>query len=474
MLGFYFALQVVVRMCLSSTLDLDEAEQVLSYRQLALGYDTQPPLYAWLQSLVFTVFGLNLFSLAVLKNLLLFSTYAFFFYTARQLTGTSAAIAAASSLLLLPQIAWESQRDLTHSVLLTSLASATLCAYFALLRKPSAARYALLGLLIGLGLQSKYNFALFLATLTSASLLTPEHRRALWNAKALIAVAVAFLCLAPHGYWLLDHVGTAAGGTMQKMREGSRDAGYVRNVAAGLGSMMVATLAFLTPLWLVYGLACRHSFRGAKVKVDDSTARFFLVFLAACFVWLTVLVFTGKVIKIKDRWLQPLLFVVPLAFFVLLPGASSPRVHRRIVQVAVLAALAILIAISSRAYIGERLGKGMRANLPYSQLAAELTRRFPQADTLIGGDKHTAGNLMFQRPGLNVLELSEVMSRPLDHGAQALIVVRGGWLDDWPDRFSISHPHLQIIQTGSIELPFRSRNAELMIFNYALAGPRNP
>ncbi|HEY0877811.1 MAG TPA: hypothetical protein VGE10_05110, partial [Zeimonas sp.] len=46
MLG-WFAAQVVLRVLVSDSLELDEAEQTLAARELALGYGTQPPLYTW-------------------------------------------------------------------------------------------------------------------------------------------------------------------------------------------------------------------------------------------------------------------------------------------------------------------------------------------------------------------------------------------------------------------------------------------
>jgi 4-amino-4-deoxy-L-arabinose transferase-like glycosyltransferase len=178
-LAAYFLLQIVIRVGMSYSLNLDEAEQAFEFQQLRLGYDVQPPLYAWLQWLMFSVFGVNLFALSALKNLLLFCTYLAMFYMARSMIGVNGATAASTSLILFPQIGWEAQFDRTHSVLLTALACATLWSYFALLRRPSVGRYALFGLLCGLGLQSKCNFASFIVGLASASLLVPEHRQAL-------------------------------------------------------------------------------------------------------------------------------------------------------------------------------------------------------------------------------------------------------------------------------------------------------
>lgn len=469
----YFVLQIALRLSLSDSLDLDEAEQVLGFRQLALGYGTQPPLYAWLQWLMFSVFGVNLFSLAALKNLLLFGTYTCVFFLARPLVGAGGAVASSASLLLIPQIAWESQRDLTHSVLLACLASATLCCYFALLRKPSAARYALFGLLVGLGLQSKYNFTVFAAALVAASLLVAEHRRTLWNAKALIAAAVALLCLAPHGAWLLQHAGTAAGGTLRKMQEGGRDVGYLRNVVSGMGSLLLSVVAFLTPLWLVLALACRRLWKEAVIDRRSPNARFFLFFLAASFAWLTVLILTGKVVKIKDRWLQPLLFVAPLAFFVVLPGMSQPIVHRRMVRVAAVFAAVILLALPLRAYVGPKLGKDVRANHPYPQLSAELARQFPHVKTQIVGDKLAAGNLMFNRPGMRTLVLAEALSVPVSLREETLLLVRTDSQAGWLERFQAAHPDAEVRQNGQIKLPYRQGGAEILSFDFALVGARS-
>lgn len=166
-----FALHLLIRINLHGSLERDEAEIVYLTQQLQLGYGTQPPLYAWLQWLTFSVFGLNRFSLLVLKDLILVTLYVGMYRMARPMIGIHGAVAASASLLLFPQIGWESMRDLTHSVLLTSIACSTLWCYFAVLRKPSVGRYILFGALAGLGLQTKYNFAIFLGGLTCASLL---------------------------------------------------------------------------------------------------------------------------------------------------------------------------------------------------------------------------------------------------------------------------------------------------------------
>jgi hypothetical protein len=65
---------------------------------------------------MFSVFGVSLFALAALKNLLLFITYFGMFHMSRPMIGMSGAIAASASLILFPSIGWESHVDRTHSV----------------------------------------------------------------------------------------------------------------------------------------------------------------------------------------------------------------------------------------------------------------------------------------------------------------------------------------------------------------------
>src|ERR1700753_3100121 len=158
LLLIYFPLQIILRVCISSSLDLDESEQLVLTQKLSWGYGSQPPLYTWLQFGLFKCFGASVFSLSLLKNLLLFSTYLFTYFNARLVTRSYAcAIAAAVSLFFIPQIVWESQRDLTHSVLAATLVCATIFSFLRLREKPTLARYALFGACAGLGVLSKYN-----------------------------------------------------------------------------------------------------------------------------------------------------------------------------------------------------------------------------------------------------------------------------------------------------------------------------
>ena len=70
-LAIYFSLQIVLRLITSSTTDLDESQQLVLTQQFHWGYGPQPPLYTWLQILVFKILTPSILGLSLLKNLLL-------------------------------------------------------------------------------------------------------------------------------------------------------------------------------------------------------------------------------------------------------------------------------------------------------------------------------------------------------------------------------------------------------------------
>ncbi|MCZ7561386.1 MAG: glycosyltransferase family 39 protein [Burkholderiaceae bacterium] len=173
----YFGAHLLSRVLVSGALELDEAEQALWTQRLAAGYGAQPPLYTWLQWGVFQLAGVSVFSLALLKNVLIALTYLFMYLAALRAMPARLALLASASMLLIPHIGWESHRDLTHSVLVTTLASATILVVLRLVERPRAALYLLLGLVAGLGILSKYSYALFFAALALALLAGPRGVR---------------------------------------------------------------------------------------------------------------------------------------------------------------------------------------------------------------------------------------------------------------------------------------------------------
>ncbi len=404
LLLLYFGLHVLGRWLVSPALELDEAEQALWTQQLQWGYGAQPPLYTWLQWAVFHLLGVSVLSLALLKNTLLALAYVAVYLAGRTLLPTGLAALAAASMLLLPQIGWEASRDLTHSVLLTTLAAATLAVVMALLRRPRPALYLLAGLLVGLGLLSKYSYAGFAAVLMLALLTGRDTRALLWNRWALAGAVLAVLVVLPHALWLLQHWSLATEATADKLTSAvplGRGAGLLR----GAGSLVLALAAF-GGLWALAmaRLFGRDAWRPgpAPVAAWDVRAFWRRYFVALGALFLAMLVF-GEVTRFKDRWMMPFLFLLPLAFFSCAPGlarhAALPRLRRSLAVLAV----AVLVLLTARVPYHALRERPDELNQPVHELAQALRARgYTGQGAIVASDRTLGGSLRLQFPQARV------------------------------------------------------------------------
>jgi 4-amino-4-deoxy-L-arabinose transferase-like glycosyltransferase len=369
-LAIYLGAHVLVRLWTGDALELDEAEQVLWTQHLALGYGTQPPLYTWLQRGVFELVGVSVLGLTLLKHALLALTYLFTFAAARALMPSALAALASASMLLIPQIGWESHRDLTHTVACTTMAAATWWAVLALRERPTPGRFAALGVAVGLGVLAKYSFVVVPLALWLALVAAADTRSLALHRGMLLAAAIAGAVVAPHALWLLANLAQATGGTLEKM--GATAAlPWGTGVLRGLGRLALVTVAFLTPLWIVLvALFVRRGWRDDVVP--GSGCGLLRRYVVAVFALLLAFVVAGALTHVKARWLQPYLFVAPLAFLACAPHlVRHPRLPllRRLLAIwAVL--LVTLMAV--RAPLDGWRGTPDELNVPARALAQAL------------------------------------------------------------------------------------------------------
>ncbi|MFM2082596.1 MAG: hypothetical protein RL380_1287 [Verrucomicrobiota bacterium] len=369
-LATYFLLQICVRLSVTATAEYDEAEQVELTQQLLRGYGVQPPLYTWLQASVFAVCGLNLFSLALLKNILLGGTFFFTYRTVKAMTGTVTTAAAATvSIFFLPQIAWESQRDQSHSVLAVMLGAATLLAFVRLARSRSLADYVVFGFVAGLGCMSKYNYAVFLAGLLLASGWLKEFRPIVTNRRMLGAVAMLVVMLLPHGTWMWAHQSAVLSRVHETVIE--KPSWWLGSLA-GLGSLVSAVVGFSAMAAVIYGAIF---WRAQTVTMESSAARTHrrlvgATMLAGLLICAALAVF-GQA-RFKDRWMQPLLFMVPLWLALRVQARLDVGRWRWLRRLAVVVAVGILVAIAATPHWALANRRLRYLNPDYSAFAAQI------------------------------------------------------------------------------------------------------
>lgn len=397
LLLLYFALQIVIRLLVSDSADRDEADQLVQTQKLSWGYGPQPPLYTWIQLAFIGAFGLNLFSIALLKNLLLFGTYLLTYFNARAATNRhDCGVAAAASLLFLPQFAWESQRDLNHSVLVSTLAAATLSCFFLLRSRPGLISYVALGVCAGLGLLSKFNYIVLLVGLVLAAVSLPEWRTIVLDRRMVIVPAVALLMFLPTGLWILHHRDLAYE-TLYKLHVRPSES-LLRVVHIGLANATVATLIFLGPATTI-PLAIFWKKRGRGMfNLQSAYSRLMLrMLLAVCsLVVAGILIFRAT--EFQERWLLPILISWPVLTLTLLQQHLDRPRFKIILWLAAVIMISISVCLPGRILLAERLHRTEPLNRPYVEFAQQLQGPLTNLSMVVVDNRLLGGNLRLSLP----------------------------------------------------------------------------
>ena len=240
----WFAFQTSLRLVMGGALAMDEAQIILDGRSLRPGYGPQPPLYAWLQWGAFRLIGDPLLAMAALKNAILSVTFLAVFFLLRGSMPACKAGMAAVSLMLLPKIAWESHRALTHSVLATALAALTCLVFLARTLPGKRGGYMLLGVVAGLGILSKASYAVVPPSLLLAAVSMPKLRgRIRWGGLAVAGCVGAAIAAGPIWWALANPQATFA--SVAKLH--LTDSTNLRVLTEGVATTAVAIVEFV---WL--------------------------------------------------------------------------------------------------------------------------------------------------------------------------------------------------------------------------------
>ena len=452
---------VAVRVTLSSALKWDEAEQMLWTQELALGYGAQPPLYTWLQWGMNQIFGPIVLALSLLKHTLLALTYALMYLAGRELLGERGAFWAAASMLLIPPLGWYSVRDHTHTILVTAMACGAWWLLLRITRQPRPLHFALLGLVCGLGMLSKYSFALVAGAMLVAALSVAETRRALLSRGWWWAPLVGLLVVLPHAVWLATHLAEATAGTISKMEIDS-DHGRIKGLLRLLEGVVASTLLLwaLFALWAFRSAWWQRPVVPASAPLQKVFVRYFALILLAL---LGMVLFAG-VTNFKGRWILPLLCAAPLAAFAARPELQQhPRARRYSIALVVMAVV-FLVAAAVRPWYSGLRGAPDELNHPAVELAAALrTAGYDGSSAIVAADHMLAGLLRTRFPQARVDACdspscaSDRAARSLQAGTGLLLVSRADRLE--PDWWTGALAPVPQHTVQSLEIPFHMMRA---------------
>ncbi len=407
LLAGYFLLSALVRISLPDSLTLDEAEQSLFSQFWRLGYGPQPPFYNWLQSAVVWVGGISLTTLALPKFLMLLACYAFYGLAAREIDARSGfASLAMLALLTLPQLSYMPQQDLTHTVAVLMATSLFLYGLFRALARSDWQSFLAIGVAVGIGCISKYNFLLLPAAALLALVCDGRWRHRLLDVRILISIGVAALIVLPHSLWLVGNVELASTGTLSKM-SATGGPGNVGRMAKAILSLATACLAFGGLAAVVFSVAYRGNLKPA-LRAGDEWTRLLGRTMLFCLAGVVVVIVATGTAKITERWLDPYLLVLPLYLLLKFERAGVDTVGAlpRLFPVFATIMAVTLLIVPGRTLLASVTGSYSRINQPIADIA-DVIRPGGEPVLILSDSQHLAGNMRLQFPDARVERLED-------------------------------------------------------------------
>lgn len=401
----YFVLCVLLRVFISPALEIDEGEQAFVSQFLALGYGPQPPFYNWLQYAVVEVFGVSLTALTVVKHLLLFLCCLFYGLAARVLIKDRALAAMAMlGVLTLPPVFLLAQRDLSHTVSALFAVSLFLYGFFRTLRSPTLFSYLLTGVAVGIGLISKYNFALVPVAAILAVLPERDLRQRIFDWRIVASLALAFAIVLPHAYWILNNLTSASAGTLNEMKEGLSGG---RLTQALHGTMSLISAIFGASILPVVFFAAVFPFDIQRIlRAESQWTRIMGRMIAICLLAVLLIVLGIGATHIREKWLALFVVLLPLYLCLKIDAAqivSAGKLKRFAIPLFIMI-FAVLIGVSARVVTSPMLGSYNKLNVPYAAFVSEITQNHTRQPALvIADDTNLAGSVRLQLPQATVM-----------------------------------------------------------------------
>ncbi|MDW9477888.1 glycosyltransferase family 39 protein [Sinorhizobium meliloti] len=402
----YCLLSIILKVLRPDSLEIDESEQALLSQYLLLGYGAQPPFYNWLQYGVVTLFGISVASLAIVKNGLLFLFLLFYGLTARLLSSSRLAPAVAVlGVLTLPPVFLLSQRDLSHTVAALFAVSLFLYGFFRALKSPpKVGHYLLVGVAVGLGAISKYNFVILPVAALLAILPEAKLRKYLFDWRVLASVAVCAMIVAPHAYWIVNNLGHATGVTVAEMKEGA-DSARLPHAIQGLVSLAVSALKGVALTLAVFGLLF-YADVGKILRAESLGTRVIGRMIVACFLIIAFIVVAMDATHIRAKWLALFTALLPLYLTLKIDAADLDPARRlpALFSISGILSVGVIVMLWARVFVGPMIGDYSFAHTPYNGFASTVRADpGPPPVAIVVDDRIVAGNLRIQFPDTPII-----------------------------------------------------------------------
>ena len=204
--GFIVIARIIGLMLSDSGLGPDEAQYWFWAQDLSFGYFSKPPMIAWAIAATTGIFGDGEWAVRLAAPLFHVGAAVFIYATADFLFGKRVAFFAGLGWLTLPGVGVSSFLITTDAPLLFFWSGALFFLIRILNESGNANRdFALLGLMIGFGLLSKYAMFYFPAAMIVAAMASAAIRAKIFRAALMLTALVAAVVFAPNIAWNAAH-----------------------------------------------------------------------------------------------------------------------------------------------------------------------------------------------------------------------------------------------------------------------------
>lgn len=416
-----------LRLWASPNIGTDDVEQALLAQGWAWGYNpAQPPLFTWMLLGLYKVLGVGELAHLVLKYSLLFATYAGLHLLAFRWISPGNRLLGSASLLLLYPFAWGVHAGYTHSLLMAAVVPWVIWAFDRAFTSKRWVDTIILGLLLGVALQSKFNFVILATALIAAIAWEERYRRFLVSEKMAVVVGIAGLMLMPQIIWLMGEA-REPGKMLARMAAGGAPNPLIRALT-NIGKFAQSSLLALMPFWVIALSLLWPALRRPTRPSSPWPAIVARAILFSLLAVLAIVLITGVSIA-KERYLLPLIMMLPLVTVAAIDRiALSP--WRRVlfigaIPVAALCGFSFLLA--QGLLEAQVSNKTSRMAAPITALAGRLAEAGFAGGTILAADEHLGANLRFAFPAafVSVPNYSDFIPAQPSHEGRCLIVWGG-------------------------------------------------
>jgi len=402
----YLIVHILIRLLFSTTLQVDDAEQVRHAQHLLLGYlIPQPPLYSWLSWVMFKALGTGLLALTLLKYVIIALTFWFTYLVSGQLfQHAQTRYFATFAYLLMPSFAWHMHQGFTHTILLGFGIILSLHALLSLKNNPNLNNYLYVGLAFGVGLMGKYSFLLFMIPMLVAALTIDSFRKVLIDKKILFTIGVFLLVVGPHVYWLSQHYQEIFLSIDQKLQVNNNN--LLIDRIKSVGTFSSTAIAFVVPFALVFIVGSWKQLFNTDKRIERRDVfillnRFYLVIIAS----VIILALFVSMPHFKVRWFHPLMMMFPLWLLARTERKYlwSKSIVRWFYGIVIIFTVLVISIRLLQVTVGPDLGKYSRLNRPMVETLNKLPDHLMQNSIIKTQDEFLGAHLLSVYHGNNII-----------------------------------------------------------------------